>query len=417
MSFLSDDAKSILLLCGRFLVNGGVEPLTQSEYNLVVRWLKDQNLRPADLFDQEKLNSLAEATRFTHDRLRALMDRGMQLGLAVEGWNRSGIWVVCRSDPQYPSRYKTHLKDHAPPILFGVGDQALLKGGGVAIVGSRNIDEQTQAFAREAATWCAGGRLPVVSGGARGVDQIAMNAALEAGGVVIGVLADSLLRSSVSRDARYALTDGALLLVSPYHPEAGFTVGNAMARNKLIYAIADYGLVVNAEHEKGGTWAGAVEELGRKVSRPVFVRMNGSVPKGNQKLVSLGAIPCPPLAPNVDCREHMAKAAAAHTGPPGAQTSLLFDDLATSKETPSPHTEAPASTAPDPEPTSKPDAPASIYDAVLPVILNALEKPLPADKLAKLLDVSKTQLVAWLNRAMQEEKISKIGRPVRYVQR
>jgi len=30
-----------------------------------------------------------------------------------------------------------------------------------------------------------------------------------------------------------------------------------MGRNKLIYAMADYGLVVSADCEKGGTWAGA----------------------------------------------------------------------------------------------------------------------------------------------------------------
>ena len=60
----------------------------------------------------------------------------------------------------------------------------------------------------------------------------------------------SYSRNSVSRHARKAIADDRLLLISPYHPEARFTVGTAMARNKLIYALADYGLVVSAERQE-----------------------------------------------------------------------------------------------------------------------------------------------------------------------
>ena len=66
-----------------------------------------------------------------------------------------------------------------------------------------------------------------------------------------------------------------------------------MGRNKLIYALADYGLVVSAEYKKGGTWEGAEEELKRKPGRPVFVRIGDSVPTGNRKLINLGALEFP----------------------------------------------------------------------------------------------------------------------------
>ncbi|MBM4164800.1 MAG: hypothetical protein FJ222_10240 [Lentisphaerae bacterium] len=58
-------------------------------------------------------------------------------------------------------------------MLFGAGDPALLQGGGLAIVGSRDVDDAGQAFAGDVARWCARGGMPVISGGARGVDQIA----------------------------------------------------------------------------------------------------------------------------------------------------------------------------------------------------------------------------------------------------
>ncbi len=63
-----------------------------------------------------------------------------------------------------------------------------------------------------------------------------------------------------------------LLLISPYDPQVGFNVGNAMGRNKLIYALADAALVVASDLNKGGTWSGAVEQLDRYKCVPVYVR-------------------------------------------------------------------------------------------------------------------------------------------------
>ena len=300
MDGMSDNAKAILLLCGRLGKDSDIEPLQQMEYSRLVRWLVDHELSPANLLDPEMLPPAATGSGISNERLTSLLKRGVQLGFSVESWNRSNIWVICRSDPDYPARYRSHLRDKAPPVLFGVGKRSLLEGGGLAIVGSRKVDSEAEEFTRGVAEWCARGELRLVSGGARGVDQIAMEAALDAGGRVVGVLADKLLRNSVSRHARKAIADDRLLLISPYHPEARFTVGTAMARNKLIYALADYGLVVSAEHRKGGTWAGAEEELKRKPGRPVFVRATRSVPPGNRKLLGLGAMTFPPFSPDDD---------------------------------------------------------------------------------------------------------------------
>lgn len=177
--------------------------------------------------------------------------------------------------------------------MFGVGNRLLLEGGGLGIVGSRNVDQAGDTFTRQVAELCAYNQVPVISGGARGVDQISMSTALEAGGVAIGMLAENLLKRSVERSTRHALADGRLLLLSPYHPHARFTVGAAMGRNKLMYAMSDYALIVSAEYKKGGTWAGAEEELNRENPIPVFVRTTNNVPQGNTKLLELGAIPWP----------------------------------------------------------------------------------------------------------------------------
>ena len=211
-----------------------------------------------------------------------------------EELRRYGIWVVGINDEEYPQRYKDHLKEKAPPQLYGIGDKFLLKGGGLGIVGSRNVDQASTCFTREVAEWCADNSMPVVSGGARGVDRTSMVTALENGGTVIGILPDNLLKRSHDPSIRDAIEGGRLLLLSPYDPKAHFKVGRAMGRNKLIYAMADYVVVVSAESNKGGTWAGAIEELDLKKRanpRPVFVQTGENVPQGNNDLLKLGTIP------------------------------------------------------------------------------------------------------------------------------
>lgn len=419
MNMMSEDAKAILLLCGHLGGQSEFEPLEQRDYNQVVRWLMDRNLRPEDLLEPEHVPQLAKDTGLPEVRLSALLKRGVKLGFAVEKWSQSGIWVICRSDPDYPSRYKSHLKDKAPPVLFGVGERSLLSGGGLAIVGSRNVDAEGEAFARDVAAWCARDGMPIVSGGARGVDQIAMSSALESGGVVVGVLADTLLKRSVSRDARGALANGRLLLISPYHPEAGFNVGNAMGRNKLIYALADYGLVVSADHNKGGTWDGAREELKRSPGRPVFVRMTGTLPPGNRKLLDLGAVPFPGITQAASPGKVLSQAAQTVTNAEPTAELTLFDlpfvtDRAVAMVRESGPTLKTLPTVAAVTPITEAAA-ASVYDAVLPIILNALAKPLTPAALAEHLDVTQTQTNAWLKRALAQKQVRKLNRPVRYV--
>ena len=66
-----------------------------------------------------------------------------------------------------------------------------------------------------------------------------------------------------------------------------------MARNKLIYAVADAALVVQSDLGKGGTWAGAVEQLDKFRWVPVFVRLGQDPSPGMTALQRKGAIPWP----------------------------------------------------------------------------------------------------------------------------
>jgi len=56
----------------------------------------------------------------------------------------------------------------------------------------------------------------------------------------------------------------------------------------------------------------------------------------------------------------------------------------------------------------------TVYEAVLPVLLNHLSKPMSVEKLSKKLDVSKQQLNKWLKKAVGDGAIKKLSKPVRY---
>ncbi|MEO0375144.1 MAG: DNA-processing protein DprA [Cyanobacteria bacterium P01_A01_bin.17] len=414
--FLTEDTKAIILLCGVFGKDRSEKPLSLTEYSSLVRWLIGVNMRPGDLLEKETIAGASMGSGINKQRLESLLSRGVQLGFAVEEWQRNGIWIISRSDANYPARYKKHLKDQAPPLLFGVGNCSLLSGGGLGIVGSRNVDQAGEIFTRHVAELCAHNCMPVVSGGARGVDQISMNAALEAGGVTIGILAENLLKKSVERSARQAIADGRLLLLSPYHPNARFSVGTAMARNKLIYAMSDYGLVVSAEHKKGGTWAGAEEELKREESLPVFVRIGNNAPQGNRKLLNLGAISWPVSIDRNNFRQRLCDLAVESQEKRLEKEPDLFD-FQTSQEPDSAEELSPADELQvigEPG-VHKQESPTSIYQAVLPVILKKLDSPLTSSELAESLEVNKTQLNAWLKKAVEDGYAKKLSRPVRYI--
>jgi len=65
-----------------------------------------------------------------------------------------------------------------------------------------------------------------------------------------------------------------------------------MGRNRLIYTLADYAIVVASDAETGGTWAGATETL-KNGWVPVFVLEHEQMPEGNKLLLQKGALAFP----------------------------------------------------------------------------------------------------------------------------
>ena len=57
-----------------------------------------------------------------------------------------------------------------------------------------------------------------------------------------------------------------------------------MERNKYVYALSDFVVVISSDYNKGGTWAGATENI-KYGWVPMFVRKADEVPEGNMNLL------------------------------------------------------------------------------------------------------------------------------------
>jgi predicted Rossmann fold nucleotide-binding protein DprA/Smf involved in DNA uptake len=419
MSSPTPDTQAVLLLCANLGQRHDVaKPLTSKQYSALAKWLHERSLWPRDLLNHNGRASLAglDLPELAKDQVERLLDRGAALGVMVERWTNGGIWIVGRCDEEYPARYKTYLQHRAPPLIYGVGKLSSLQLGGLAVVGSRDASKDDLAFAQRVGAACAGQRIPLISGAAKGIDAEAMNSAFNRKGTAIGVLADGLGRAVVDVTFHEAILDGRLTLISPYEPESHWQTFAAMERNRLIYALADAALVVAWSDEKGGTWAGMVEALKHK-QIPVYVKALCEIPAGNRKLIQSGAQESP-REPWINLRQLFAK-----SSPPN---TLSVDDCTL------PHVSESAGISPSEQPTSDsstsaspPAAPSDLADQdrspsdayyhIVDVLLDLLADPLDAKSLAEKLNVSPSQANAWLKRSIAEGLVRKTTPPVRYV--
>lgn len=444
MSFsISANTQAILLLTAPLITGqngvGSGELLTHGEYRRLAQLLREKGRGPSDLLGADSDGLLRESESVVAaDRVRRLLDRGFLISQAVERWQSRAIWVTSRADPDYPKRIKNRLKDDSPVVLYGCGDIRLLEAGGLAVVGSRHADQTLIEYGEEVGRQCAQAHKTIVSGGARGIDSAAMSGALEAGGRATAVLSDSLERSVLNRENRNWLVDDQLLLVSPYDPSAGFNVGHAMQRNKLIYALADAALVINADYEKGGTWTGATEQLQKLRFVPVYVRSTGEIGSGLKGLMRMGAIPWP-NPEHADEIQSLLELVPSEPITRQPQLSLLSSQCVESliidgaenttiDQPRMPDSDSPAENqepnnwsarADNPQglggETETPGPAEALYGYLRGLLVTLLRTPRSEGEVAKILQISAPQARHWLNRLVDEGTIEKRKKPARFV--
>jgi len=246
-----------------------------------------------------------------------------------------------------------------------------------------------------------------------------MAGALDASGTAVGVLADSLLKAAVAHRWRGSLRRGDLVLLSPFHPQADFSVGNAMARNKYVYCLAVAAVVVHSGRS-GGTWNGALENLERGWV-PLWVKPTADREAGNAGLIQRGGhwlpeplsetvvrgvVPSgepppatPPEAAGAGAASSHAEVAAAPGLPAGAQVRVAEPSL-------------PPRSASG---TGQGLAELSLYEVFClkleQVLADGARKP---EELAALTGLTGVQLEAWLQQATEDGLVTKRTKPECY---
>lgn len=203
-------------------------------------------------------------------------------------YQEQGIWTLTCLDEGYPQRLRERLGVRAPALLHGFGEKSLLASDGIGVVGSRNLSTEVAEVTGDLARTIAAAGRTLISGGAKGADQIAMSKAAERGGSVVGVLTHPLTTRMREPELQRLADDGSACLVTPFRPDMGFTVANAMARNKIIYALTNCTVVMSADLGKGGSWTGANEALRWKLTC-VAAWSGPDAAEGNKGLVEKGA--------------------------------------------------------------------------------------------------------------------------------
>lgn len=260
--------------------------------SLITRFHHDLKLSIADFF---QLNEDDWQTDFGMQEKEIADLQNAKSGLAnlaflAESLQNEGYELIPITSPTYPLTMKENLKAaHAPALLYVKGNRKILEDKTVAIVGSRNASERSLSFTDNIARKASREHKVVVSGFAKGVDKQALDSAISGKGRSIIVLPQGIMTFGTGFRQYYKqIVEGDVLVLSIFFPKSPWKAELAMARNPIIYGLANE-IFVAESSEKGGTWSGVLDGL--RKNRKIFVRMpEESELNANRILISRGAV-------------------------------------------------------------------------------------------------------------------------------
>jgi predicted Rossmann fold nucleotide-binding protein DprA/Smf involved in DNA uptake len=291
----TNDNHALVVLCSTLDYKAkddksAVKPLTIAAYNRLETRLEAAGFTPS-IFLTEKLSDISGRLELAAEEIEhigKLLLRADKLGEELERLAENKIYVTGRAQENYPAKLKKAMGKNSPVIFFYCGEMSLFDAETVAIIGSREASEHEIEYASKHARISAQNERVVVSGAARGIDTIAKEAALHAGGKVVTYVSEDML-GYIKKNTEFILWNR-MLVLSSFHPTATFKNWNAMERNKYIYASSDYAVVVSSGDGTGGSFKGAADCIKNKYC-PLYVKDDEHSPAGNKKLIELGGMP------------------------------------------------------------------------------------------------------------------------------
>jgi DNA processing protein len=186
-------------------------------------------------------------------RVDELLDRCAGLGVAV----------TTVDDPEYPAALAND--QHAPPVIYTIGDLSTLMRRRVGVIGTRNATASGRATAHELGVALADAGVCVVSGLARGIDGAAHRGTRVANGPAAGVVGCGLDWPYPRQNADlWAWVSECGVLLSEWPPGTAPEAWRFPYRNRIIAALSEV-LVVVESREVGGSLITARMALDRGV--------------------------------------------------------------------------------------------------------------------------------------------------------
>jgi DNA processing protein len=201
-----------------------------------------------------------------------------------------GVKAYTWEDEDYPRRLRE--LDQAPPVIYYLGELLPTDEWSVAVVGTRRVTQYGQQVADELGAFLGRNGITLVSGLAKGVDAIAHQAAIKAGGRSIAVVAHGLDQIYPPENrvlGEEIIANGAV--ISDYGIGTPPDAANFPPRNRIISGLSLAVVVVEAGVESGALiTAGFAAEQGREVfAIPGGIYAPQS--KGTNMLIQKGAHP------------------------------------------------------------------------------------------------------------------------------
>lgn len=242
------------------------KPLSVSQFRtLILRSKRLPELRNATTVTMEDMAAMGYDAKMA-ERVVRLFGERERLNEYIRYAKRHGCYPIPMTNPDYPAAVTGCLGFQSPGVFWAKGDASLLHKRAISLVGSRELNFQNRAFARQVGILAAKNGYVLISGNAKGADTAAQEACLEHGGEVISIVADSLAEQVVRRGVLYLSEDSC---------DLRFTSGRALSRNRFIHSMGQMTFVAQCSFRKGGTWDGTVKNL-RNGWSPVYCFHDGS---------------------------------------------------------------------------------------------------------------------------------------------
>ena len=261
--------------------------------NLIIKFYHENKISIEEFFN---LSEIAWRTKYLLDekQISDLLQAKSELAsnaFLAESYFSQGFELIPITSPKYSKTLKGNLKTaHSPAVIYVKGNKQILEEKSIAIVGSRDASDVAMQFTDNIAKLASKDYKVVVSGFAKGVDKQALDSAINYKGQSIIVLPQGIMTFSSGFKKYYSeIINGDVLVLSTFFPKAPWKPELAMARNPIIYGLADE-IYVAESAEKGGTWSGVIDGLRKQ--RKIFVRQPEPYERNaNLILIQKGAVP------------------------------------------------------------------------------------------------------------------------------